>query len=270
MRCAYRLQEPPLNLTVAVTLAFITAGTAWAEGPPAVDAQYRIGPGDTLQVKVYGERELSGSFPVNDAGELVFPLLGTLTVSGLTASEIDALLTERLGAGFIVDPNVTAWLDAYLSQPVQVLGAVAEPGLYYLKGPTTVLQMLSEAGGVEQEGVTEVRITHSEQEGDVTALPYEQLLASGEGNITLRGGDIVFVPASRVYVMGQVAEPGDIAFHEDLTISTCIAAAGGGSPRRTSARSTSSAASSASRSTSGRSSGGAQRMSQCSPATASS
>ena len=138
-----------------------------------------------------------------------------------------ARTAHEVGDGFIVEPNVTAWLDAYQSQPVQVLGAVAKPGLYYLKGATTVLEILSEAGGASIEGVNEVRITRGGEEGDVTVVPYEDLLGRGEGNLKLKGGDIVFVPESLVTVMGQVNKPGDISLRDDLTVSDCIAAAGG-------------------------------------------
>ena len=221
----------PRMIVVALLALFLAAPATAGEDPSATasspGSQYRIGAGDTLQVQVYGEESLSGPFPVNDGGALDFPLLGPIEVAGLTALEAAELLRARLGDGFIVEPNVTAWLDSYQSQPVQVLGAVAKPGLYYLKGSTTVLEILSEAGGASIEGVNEVRITRGGEEGDVTVVPYDHLLGRGEGNLELKGGDIVFVPESLVTVMGQVNKPGDISLRDDLTVSDCIAAAGG-------------------------------------------
>lgn len=218
-------------------LLFCVLSPAHAQQPPLpsgermpASALYRLGPGDTVEVRVYGEPELTGSFPISEAGEIEYPLLGSLIVSGMTANEVSDLLQTHLAAGFLVSPNVTVWLETYQSQAVQVLGAVSQPGLFYLRGNTTVLQVLSEAGGVKLEGIDEVRITHGGEGGDVTVLSYERLIATGEGNLALTSGDIVFVPERLVTVMGQVSKPGEIAFRKGMTISTGLAAAGGALP----------------------------------------
>lgn len=207
--------------------------------PPAVDGPvlaeggipsgaYAIGPGDSLQVSVYGEPTMSGTFPVDAAGELDFPLLGRLPVAGRTAGETAELLRARLSPDFLLNPNVTVSVSAYRSQPVQVLGAVGKPGVYFLRGPTTVLQILAEAGGVDLEGVHEVRVTHGSS-GAPVSLAYDQLL-SGALVQPLSGGDIVYVPQSLVSVSGQVGKPGEIAFREGLTLSQCLASVGGALP----------------------------------------
>lgn len=217
-------------------LAALLAGPAHAEapaGPPpevANAARYQVGAGDVLHIEVYGEPKLTGAFPVNDAGELDFPLLGPVGVEGRTAAQVAATLRQALSEGYLVEPNVTAWLQGYNSQPVQVLGAVGKPGLYHLKGETTVLELLTEAGGIAGAGVDEIRITHGDEGDRVTLVPYDALLERGERNVTLSGGDIVFVPEQRVSVMGAVKTPGDVAFRDDLTITTCLAAAGGALP----------------------------------------
>ncbi len=194
---------------------------------PARAPAYRVGPGDRLNIQVYGESGLSGVRPIDDAGVLEFPLVGAVPVEGLTAAEVAALLRTRLVDGYIRDPEVTVSVDAFGSQPIQVLGAVGKPGTYYVRGTATVLQMLSEAGGVSREGVNEVRLTRGAEGGEVTVLPYLPLVSQGSGNLTVRGGDVIFVPESLVTVMGQVADPGAVAWREDLTISRCLAAVGG-------------------------------------------
>lgn len=231
--------RPDETMRALIAALFLCAAPAAAQSPwgdtaddlppptAADQAKYRLGPGDALQIRVYGEPDLSGAFPISDIGEMDYPLLGTLTVTGMTANEVSAMLQRRLGQGFLVEPSVTAALASYQSQAVQVLGAVTAPGRYYLRGNTTVLQLLSEAGGVKLEGVDEVRITHGGEGGKVTVLSYERLLANGEGNISLTDGDVVFVPERLITVMGQVNSPGEVAFRKGMTVATGLAAAGG-------------------------------------------
>lgn len=207
--------------------ALVGGRSAWAESP---DAAYTIGPGDTVNVQVYGEPSLTGAFPVDATGGLDFPLLGRVQVGGLTPPEVTELLRGRLVEGYLRNPSVTVSVSTFRSQPVQVLGAVKSPGLYYLKGPTTVMAILSEAGGVSQTGVGEVRITHQGKENEVIVLPYDQLLNHSEAELTLRGGDIVFVPQSMVTVMGSVSKAGEVPYRDGLTVTQAIAATGGALP----------------------------------------
>lgn len=215
-------------LPFLLCVAFGLAQEGATEPVGAISSAYRIGGGDTLAVTVYGEPTMSGNFPVDASGELDFPLLGRITVAGLSPTEVAALLRSRLSPGYLRNPNITVSVATYRSQPVQVLGAVAKPGLYYLRGPTTVMQIVSEAGGVARDGIDEVRVTH---DGSTTPeiYSYEQLLR-GTTDTTLVGGDIVFVPQSLVSVTGQVGKPGEVAFREGLTLSQCIASVGGALP----------------------------------------
>lgn len=220
---------------VAALLALLAAAPAQAsDSPPAVPAptaqQYRIGAGDSLQVQVFGEPTLSGVFPVDDAGQVDYPLVGAVPVKGLSPSEAGDLLRARLTPDYLLNPNITVSVATYHSQPVQVIGAVAKPGTYYLRGPTTALQIIGEAGGLSRDGVKEIKLSHGGQGDDGASVPYEQLLATGPGAVMVESGDIVSVPLTLVTVMGQVAKPGEVTFREGLTISQAIAAAGGALP----------------------------------------
>jgi len=188
---------------------------------------YRVGSGDVVQIQVYGEADLSGSFPVDAAGSVVLPLVGGVKVGGLTAECISVRLTEALADGYLRDPDVTVSLDGYRSQPVSVLGAVKSPGLYYLEGPTTVLQILSRAGGVASDGFDALQLTRAGNENDVLQIPYQPLLSEGRSNVTLGAGDVLFVPDLTITVLGSVKNPGELPYKEGLTVSRCLAAAGG-------------------------------------------
>ncbi len=213
------------TLAAAESVDAVAAGQTAAADPAPMG--YAVGPGDTLYVQVYGEDSLTGAVPVSDTGAIDFPLLGSVQVAGLTAPDVAELLHRRLAAGFILDPEVTVRIDSFGSQPIQVLGAVDKPGVYYVRGTTTVLEMLTQAGGVLGEGVNEVRVTQASQGGEVMVMPFVSLVSEGRGNIEVHGGDVIFVPETLVYVMGEVQKPGSVAYRDELTVSRCIAAAGG-------------------------------------------
>ena len=248
---AIRSRSPELrvqrSLSILTALLVLLPATTAAAAPPAavvrgeastdlgggaglasrVVGTYTVGPGDVLQVQVYGEDGLTGSFPVNDLGALDFPLLGSIPVGGLSSNQVAAELQARLRDGFIRDAVVTVWIEQFGSQPVQVLGAVDAPGTYYARGPMTLMQLLSEAGGMGGQGATEVRLTRGGTGGQVEVFSYDALLREGAASVQVRGGDVVFVPESLVYVTGKVADPGPVPFRADLTVSRCLAAAGG-------------------------------------------
>jgi protein involved in polysaccharide export with SLBB domain len=106
---------------------------------------------------------------------------------------------------------------------------VRSPGQYFLRGATTLLDLLSSAG-IGDSGVDEVRVTRGGEGGETTRISYARLLADGSGNLQLSGGDIVFVPESLIVIMGQVGDPGELAFREGMTVATAVAAAGGALP----------------------------------------
>jgi len=196
----------------------------------AEPARYRVGVGDTLKVDVYGEQDLCGAFEVYDGGWIAYPLVGRLQAQGLTLPQLTEALSAALAQRFLVDPHVSVQVERYASQPVQVLGAVAQPGVFYLEGTTTVRQMLALAGGVVSEkAIKEVRVEReTEGQRQVHVLKLERLLADGEGDLVLQSGDVVnVVEGLVVYVSGQVKKSGTVPFWDGLTVTRALAEAGG-------------------------------------------
>src|SRR3990172_571837 len=139
-----------LALTVALGLGL--------SGPPgvraqdngdnvSVDADYRVGPGDVLEVEVYDDPDLSGLVTVQHGGEISFPLLGDIDVNGLTARQVRETLTRLLAKDYLVDPQVAVRVKEHRSQWITVVGDVVRPGKYFLQGSKTLLELLTEAGG---------------------------------------------------------------------------------------------------------------------------
>jgi polysaccharide export outer membrane protein len=111
---------------------------------PAAPA-YKVGPGDRLNITVFGEATLSREYAVTSAGAISFPLIGDLSVSGLTIAQLSDALVKKLGAGYMKDPRVTVEVVNY--RPFFILGEVMRAGSYPYVTDLSVLQAVAMAGG---------------------------------------------------------------------------------------------------------------------------
>src|SRR3972149_9632292 len=93
----------------------------------SVDADYRVGPGDVLEVEVYDDPDLSGLVTVQHGGEISFPLLGDVEVNGLTAREARGALTLLLAKDYLVDPQVAVRVKEHRSQWITLVGGAVGP-----------------------------------------------------------------------------------------------------------------------------------------------
>lgn len=199
-----------------------TVTTATADAAPAA---YGVGARDLLEIEVFQEDSLTGEYVVAEDGTIDFPLLGKVQVDGLSPGQVDTLLTEQLAADYLVDPQVKVRVASYASKSVRVLGAVEKPGVYQLTGPTSVLEIVAQAGGMSEDGVTELHVTRKGGQTDIIRLDE---LATDEEAWLLQQGDTVLVPPPKVvYVSGEVAKPGAVAFTEGMTVSQAVILAGG-------------------------------------------
>ncbi|MBI4595532.1 MAG: polysaccharide biosynthesis/export family protein [Candidatus Tectomicrobia bacterium] len=109
---------------------------------------YLIGGKDILEITVYDEPDLTKILRVSRQGTISFPLIGAVKVEGLSPSQLELRLKEQLAAGYLKNPQVNVMVKEYHSKEVSVVGALSKPGVYPLTSPTTVLEMLSLAGGL--------------------------------------------------------------------------------------------------------------------------
>lgn len=120
-------------------------------GPGFGFADYRIGPDDLLDISVLEAPELGGKPRVSDDGTISLPLIGTVKAVGLTALELQAVIEELLRHSYIKDPHVTVQVSEVQSHPVSVFGAVKKPGVFQIRDPKTVVEMLSMAEGLDSD-----------------------------------------------------------------------------------------------------------------------
>jgi len=125
------------------TAAAIPTGVS----PQATLRDYRIGPDDLLEIQVFGVDQLTRSVRVNGHGFISLPLIGNVEIGGLTAQQAEDLVVAKLKESYLQDPQVSLFIKEYTSQRVTIEGAVNKPGVYPLRGPTTLLQSLAVAGG---------------------------------------------------------------------------------------------------------------------------
>ena len=111
-------------------------------------SDYRIGPQDVLELSVYQLTELNGPVRVNSQGMISLPLLGPLEAAGKTVPELEKEITELLAADYLQNPQVSLFVREFTSQTVTIEGAVNNPGIYPLKGRTSLLQAVVIAGGL--------------------------------------------------------------------------------------------------------------------------
>ncbi len=200
----------PFHLTVqSLLFATATALTLWAgpdspkspsesATPPAIAPDYRIGPGDVLQINVWKEPEASvASAVVRSDGRISVPLLKDVEVQGLTTSEAEKRLTERF-VGLIPGADVTVLVRETRSKKVYLLGAVKKEGPVMLATPLTVLQAIAEAGGFTPFAKPKKIYVIRPENGHQIRLPFDyEAVIKGEKpekDIQLMPNDVVYVP----------------------------------------------------------------------------
>jgi polysaccharide export outer membrane protein len=205
----------------------------------AAGADYRIGPGDVLEVEVYDDPDLSGLVTVQHGGEISFPLLGEVVVNGLTAKEVRETLTRLLARDYLVDPQVAVRVKEHRSQWITLVGEVQRPGKYFLQGSKTLLELLTEAGGFTPQASGEVVV--SKRSGPETPVGGENqplriflspdqppALQKAALSLTLGNGDIVTATSTQFfYVSGEVKNPGSYPITPGLTVLKAVSVAGG-------------------------------------------
>lgn len=158
--------------------------------------EYRIGPLDVLKITVFQEEDLSlEEVPVDASGNILFPLIGQVSVAGKTSTELSNDIAQRLGERYLVRPQVSTIVSRSASQFVTVEGAVAQPGVFPLQGSTTLLQAMALARGPTQTArLNEVIIFRRKDDGVYAAqFNLADIRTGRAANPEILGNDIVVV-----------------------------------------------------------------------------
>lgn len=122
-----------------------TATTTGVAPIGADDAEYRLAPGDKMHIIVFGEDTLTGDYVLTSAGNLSFPLVGSIPATGKTVEQLQAALAASLADGYVKNPRVSMQVISF--RPFYILGEVNKPGEYPVSTGLTLEQAVASAGG---------------------------------------------------------------------------------------------------------------------------
>ena len=187
--------------------------------PEEILSSYRIGKGDFLDIKVFGEEDFSLKSHVSKGGTISYPFLGELLLEGLTVMEIEKLIISGLQGNYLIEPKITVTVLEY--RQLFVNGEIEKPGGYPFVPGMIVNKAISLAGGfTEKASRKEIFII---PDGDTNG---EEFLANL--NTYVGPGDILIVKEyQKLFVDGEVAKPGSYDFLHGLTVNQAITMAGG-------------------------------------------
>ncbi len=172
------------------------AGCAHTTPPPQLtESEYRIGKEDVVTVEVWKDPALSAKEPVRPDGKISLPMVGEVLAEGRTARELQREITTRLQP-MVNEPTVSVMVTEINAARFFVLGEVAHPGAYPVRGPVDVLQALALAGG-PTEYADRGSIVVIRRAGDKESryhVNYREVISGKAQAIRLIPGDTVFVP----------------------------------------------------------------------------
>ena len=231
------MNKNPRILKLAAILWLLFIPTLFAQ------ADYPLGIGDLLDIKVLGVADFSQEARVDTTGAIQMPFIGEVKVKGLTAAQTQAKLAALLDPNYVKDPQVSVIVKEARSRTFSVIGAVQKPDQYQIVQPITLVGAIANAGGLNFAKAGD--IAQVQRNSDKTGAGFQvevnlrKLLFDGDmtRDIPIMPGDVINIPVRRedsIYVIGDITKPGPLNYPTDqaITITRAVAMAGG--PTKTS------------------------------------
>jgi len=188
------------------------------------DSSYRIKAGDTLEISVYGEPDLTKTVKVSEEGKIIYPFIGEINVFNMPLKEATNEIETLLKKDYFVNPQVSIFVKEYAK--FFIVGAVKEEGRFELKGSLTLLDAVALAGGTEPDAnLSNIKvIRNSGKEEKEYSI---DLYAQGKDFLLEPLDRIIVARYGAISVLGQVKRPGNYSFAKGLTAVDAVAKAGG-------------------------------------------
>jgi polysaccharide export outer membrane protein len=168
-----------------------------AAGTPG-NAAYKIGPQDVLDISVFKVPDLSRSVQVADVGTVNLPLVGEVQAAGHTARELELDLARKLGAKYLQSPQVTVYVKEFNSRRVTIDGSVKRPGVYPIRGRTTLVQFIAMAEGLtdiaDSGSIAVFRTVNGKR--SAARFDLDQIRSGAAEDPVIQEGDVIVVSQS--------------------------------------------------------------------------
>jgi len=201
-------------------------------GVVAAAEEYLLGGGDTVQIVVYEQPDLSMEARLSqDDATIAYPLLGEVALGGLTPAKAGQKIARLLkDGGFLKAPQVTVTVKDYLSQQIAVMGQVNRPGEYSLREESRVVDLIAQAGGLKGDAADQIVVVKMENGKPVKHKIDMMRFYAGDmsQNIQITRGDFILVPKmDTFFIHGEVNRPGMYRLERGMTVMQAISVGGG-------------------------------------------
>jgi polysaccharide export outer membrane protein len=212
--------------------------------PNATSSEAPIGSRDVLEIRVLQDPTLNTTATVGDDGRISLPVVGKVDISGLTPLQAEMRIKQVLESKVLTKADVTVQVLVAGSKPISVIGAVTRPGGINVTGNITLIQAITQAGGLAPGYGKTVYVLRTASNGltEQIAIDVDDLMVNGNPdlNLPLAPNDVVNIPVDTpisVYILGEVVRPGKVDFRRSQTPTLLQALAAAGAPTdRASAR----------------------------------
>lgn len=160
----------------------------------------RINVDDRLSIKVFQVPDLSRTVRVDESGDITFPLIGKVHAQGYTPDELESIIAKRLDERYVRDPQVSVYVKNFVDQRITVQGVVRKPGIFPIRGKTTLMQAIALADGTDDafslSDLKQVHLYRSVENGKKDLYIYD-LNSIYHGQISdpkVMNNDIIVVP----------------------------------------------------------------------------
>lgn len=190
-------ETPPSRLSAGDAKPSARAADKLTSAATPGNTGYKIGPLDVIEFSVFKVPELTRTAQVAETGTVNLPLVGEVQAAGRTARDVERDLAAQLGTKYLQSPQVTILIKEYNSQRVTVEGAVRRPGVYPLRGKTSLLQVIATAQGLDAVSDTTV-VVFRHVEGKRLAAKFDigQIRSGATNDPQIQSGDVVVAPSS--------------------------------------------------------------------------
>jgi polysaccharide export outer membrane protein len=233
-----------LTRLLAVLALLALAGAVRAQAPvqpitqpatpaPAVKTDYVLGAGDVIRVTVFQSPDLSLEARIPETGVVTYPLLGAVTLGGLTIGEAEKRIADGLRDGkFVKQPQISILVTQLRGSQASVLGHAVRPGRYSLELTNTRLSdLMALAGGIAPDGSDILTVVGTRDGKPFRAqIDFRTLFRGGNSpnDIVMQNNDVVYVDRGpQVYIYGEVQKPGTLRLERGMTVLQALAAGGG-------------------------------------------